>query len=93
MSNPIEKPLTIFVRPLPGMRVKDPDTLALLAPEGEEKPAESYWFRRIADKEVEMLDRPKFDKATSTGEAAQADTDEKQVNKRAAVKADEKKGS
>jgi len=37
----------MFVKAAPGRRVKDPYSLKLLAPEGEWKPVESYWLRRV----------------------------------------------
>ena len=37
----------MFVKALPSRRVKDPYSLKLLAPEGEWKPRESYWMRRV----------------------------------------------
>lgn len=35
------------LKPAPGRLVRDPFTLAKLAPEGEPKPQDSYWLRRV----------------------------------------------
>jgi len=37
----------MFVKAAPERRVKDPYSLKLLAPEGEWKPREGYWTRRV----------------------------------------------
>ena len=36
------------LKPAPGRLVRDPFTGAKLAPEGEPKPQETYWLRRVA---------------------------------------------
>lgn len=51
------EPLKFFVKPAPGMRVKDPATLRVLALEGEEKPQTTYWLRRVVDGDVIILDQ------------------------------------
>jgi hypothetical protein len=38
----------IFVKPASGMLVRDPYTLKALDIEGEWKPQETYWIRRVA---------------------------------------------
>lgn len=38
---------TIFVRPAPGMRVRDPESMAVLPEAGASKPRNSYWERRV----------------------------------------------
>ena len=37
----------VFVIAAPGRRVKDPYTMKLLKEEGEWKPVDSYWLRRM----------------------------------------------
>jgi hypothetical protein len=44
--------LTMFVKPMPGLIVRHPVTRLPLAAEGEEKPRNSYWLRRIREKSV-----------------------------------------
>ena len=39
----------IFLRPSPGLKVKDPVTGTPLKAEGELKPATTYWLRRVKD--------------------------------------------
>ena len=43
---------TLFLKPAEGLLVKDPVTGAPLDPAGEEKPATTYWLRRLIDKDV-----------------------------------------
>lgn len=44
---------TFWVKPaLAGNVVRDPDTMQTLPEDGAEKPANSYWLRRIKDKDV-----------------------------------------
>jgi hypothetical protein len=37
----------LFVKPAPGLTVRDPITLKPLPAEGAEVPADSYWLRRL----------------------------------------------
>ncbi|EHR5691828.1 DUF2635 domain-containing protein, partial [Escherichia coli] len=43
---------TIFIKPAPGRLIRDPDTMRLLAQEGEEKPFTPFWCRRLDDGDV-----------------------------------------
>lgn len=43
----MKQPRTIYVRPAPGMRVRDPHTKQVLPEEGATKPRDSYWERRV----------------------------------------------
>lgn len=43
---------TIFIRPAPGLKVRDPVTKQHLREDGEEKPRSTYWLRRLAKGEV-----------------------------------------
>lgn len=47
--------MSLNLKPAPGRRVRDPITLALLAPEGESKPDNSYWQRKLRDGDVELI--------------------------------------
>ncbi len=40
------------IKPADGKAIRDPFTLKLLAPEGEEKPRNSFWIRRLAAGDV-----------------------------------------
>ncbi len=46
----------LFLKAAPGRRVKDPDTLQLLAPNGEWKPETSYWHRRLIEEDVIVIE-------------------------------------
>ena len=41
-----------FLIPKPGLRIRDPITLALLPPQGAQMPLSVYWLRRIHDGDV-----------------------------------------
>ncbi|EGM7825835.1 DUF2635 domain-containing protein [Escherichia coli] len=57
------------IKPAEGKAIRDPFTMQLLAPEGEEKPRNSFWLRRLADGDVvEVTD-------DGTGDVADADVD------------------
>ncbi|PNH98469.1 DUF2635 domain-containing protein [Vibrio diazotrophicus] len=45
----------IKIKPLNGLIVRDPETRKPLKEEGEEKPRNPYWLRRIKDKSVELV--------------------------------------
>lgn len=45
-------PRRLFVRPGPGLIVRDPETKAPLPAEGREVPLDTYWFRRLQDGDV-----------------------------------------
>jgi len=56
---------SIFVRPVPGRnKVRDPRTMQHLRDEGQLVPADSYWYRRQADGDVEILDAAPAEKTT-----------------------------
>ncbi|PXX49374.1 DUF2635 domain-containing protein [Aquitalea magnusonii] len=48
----------MFVKPAPGLSVRDPDLLDLLPDEGREVPDTDYWQRRVRDKDVELVGAP-----------------------------------
>lgn len=43
---------SIFVKPKSGVKIRRPETKALLSPEGENVPNNTFWKRRIADGDV-----------------------------------------
>ncbi|MGL4225950.1 MAG: DUF2635 domain-containing protein [Vibrio sp.] len=46
---------TIKVKPLNGLIVRDPETREPLSLEGETKPRNPYWLRRVKDKSVAIV--------------------------------------
>ena len=50
---------TILLYPAPGRQVRDPVTMRPLAAEGEEKPRDTYWLRRLIDGDVTEAQPPK----------------------------------
>lgn len=42
----------LFLKPQTGLKVKDPVTGKSLADDGETKPANTYWLRRLAEGDV-----------------------------------------
>jgi hypothetical protein len=49
----------MYVKPAPGLTIRDPDLLDLLPNEGREVPDTDYWHRRVRDKDVVLADPPK----------------------------------
>ena len=49
----------IFIKPAPGMRVRNPDqNYQLLPPEGEYVPRSPYWAKKIRDRVVLVVAGP-----------------------------------
>lgn len=46
---------TIRIKPRTGLIVRDPGTFEPLAIEGEDKPRNQYWQRRLRDGDVELV--------------------------------------
>ncbi|OSK94360.1 DUF2635 domain-containing protein [Escherichia coli] len=44
--------MMLKIKPAEGKAIRDPLTMKLLAPEGEEKPRNSFWIRRLAAGDV-----------------------------------------
>lgn len=42
----------MFVKPAPGLKVRDPDSRLHIPEEGAEVPESSYWLRRLSDGDV-----------------------------------------
>ena len=64
----------MFVRAAEGRRVRHPDSLALLRPEGEQVPDTEYWFRRLREGDIEMTEPPKAEGEEPEGSPAAAET-------------------
>ena len=45
-----------ILKPVNSLKVRDPETLEFLNPEGEEKELNTYWRRRMADGDVEVIE-------------------------------------
>ncbi len=69
---------TIKIKPLNGLIVRDPETREPLKDEGEEKPRNLYWLRRIQDKSVELVSstKAKTTKATTKKAATTKEADQ-----------------
>ena len=48
----------MYVKPAPGLSIRDPDLLDLLPESGRLVPDSDYWLRRVRDKDVELADPP-----------------------------------
>lgn len=57
-----KQPKTFMIKPFPGFRIKDPLTFKVLKDEGELKPRNSYWLRRLKKKDCVLVE-PKAPKA------------------------------
>lgn len=42
----------LHIKPVPGVVVRDPDTLEPLPEKGDKKPRNSFWLRRLKDGDV-----------------------------------------
>lgn len=51
----MQYPTTIFVRPRPGLRIRDPQTGTYLPEIGQLVPRDAFWLRRIADGDVQPV--------------------------------------
>jgi hypothetical protein len=51
-------PTSFVLRPTAARIVLDPQTLRPLASEGERKPRDAYWLRRLAEGSVEVVCEP-----------------------------------
>jgi hypothetical protein len=48
----------MFVKPKPGLTVRDPDTRAALPPEGREVQPTTWWLRRVKSGDVVITEAP-----------------------------------
>lgn len=62
----------MFLKPVKGRDVPDPARGDLLPPEGREVDENQYWFRRINDKDVEIVE-PETNPAAKTKAATKED--------------------
>ncbi|MDF9346388.1 DUF2635 domain-containing protein [Escherichia coli] len=51
--------MMLKIKPAAGKAIRDPLTMKLLASEGEEKPRNSFWIRRLAAGDVVEVGAPK----------------------------------
>lgn len=47
----------MFVRPLPGVLIRDPVSKLLLPPEGRRVAPSGFWARRLSEGSVEVVER------------------------------------
>lgn len=84
----------MFVRPAPGMKVRDPDSRLPLPAEGREVPESSYWVRKIRSGDVvladpaapgrrvtERLPPPEVETSAKAPDAAPASADRKETRR------------
>lgn len=55
-----------FLKPKPGVRVRDNMTKKPLAASGETKPRNSYWLRRVREQSVDVVNPESVDEKAST---------------------------
>jgi hypothetical protein len=48
----------MFIKPAPGLVIRDPDLLDLLPTEGREVPDSDFWHRRVRDGDVVLSEPP-----------------------------------
>lgn len=48
-----------FIKPASGVTVRDPETLEPLSENGEKKPQNGYWLRRLNDGDIEVVEQQK----------------------------------
>lgn len=60
---------TFKIKPKQGVIVKDPETLVSLKPEGEDKPRNAYWLRRVKDGDCLVIEPKATTKKTAKKEA------------------------
>ncbi|WP_336844981.1 DUF2635 domain-containing protein [Providencia rettgeri] len=46
----------LYIKPVSGVTVRDPETYQPLAAEGEVKPRNAFWLRRLKDGDVVQVD-------------------------------------
>ncbi|EDL52621.1 hypothetical protein VSAK1_13781 [Vibrio mediterranei AK1] len=60
---------TFKIKPKQGVTVKDPETFEALKKEGEAKPRNAYWLRRVQDGDCIVLEPKTATKRTAKKEA------------------------
>jgi hypothetical protein len=48
----------MYLKPAPGLVIRDPDLMDFLPEEGREVPETDYWHRRVNDKDVVLATPP-----------------------------------
>lgn len=56
----------MYVKPTPGLSIRDPDLMDLLPEEGRLVPDSDYWVRRVRDKDVAEAAPPAADLAVQS---------------------------
>jgi len=56
----------MYVKPAPGLSIRDPDLLDLLPESGRLVPDSDYWLRRVRDKDVVLTDPPSEEAESAT---------------------------
>jgi hypothetical protein len=66
----------MFVKPAPGLKIRDPDMKDFLPEEGRDVPDDHlYWVKRLGDKDVELAQRPAPQVEAEVREAENAEAD------------------
>lgn len=60
--------MLIFVKPKEGVTLRRPDTGRTLAVDGEKVPKNSFWRRRIAEGDVELIEQAEGEEKFSSAE-------------------------
>lgn len=60
----------MFVKPKPGLKVRDPKSLLHIPDSGAEVPEDSYWTRRLADGDVFRVESVQIPDSSSPKKAA-----------------------
>jgi hypothetical protein len=66
----------MFVKPAPGLLVRDPTTKFPLPPEGREVVLSSYWQRRLKDGDVVPVPPPASPEESTLEDSYHPDSDE-----------------
>jgi hypothetical protein len=65
----------LFVKPQPGMIVRDPRTKLPLPESGKEVPSNSYWIRRLKGGDVVLGNKKKAQKAQKESKPVSTEAD------------------
>ncbi len=57
----------MYVKPSPGLTIRDPDLKDFLPEAGREVPDTDYWHRRVRDKDVVIAQAPAADSTNDNG--------------------------
>lgn len=59
----------MYVKPAPGLSIRDPDLKDLLPASGRSVPDTDYWLRRVRDKDVSEAEAPVEDESPASAPA------------------------